>query len=628
MKTAFHSDTVPSPGASLDLLKTLFSPTSVAVIGASNVSTKLITYRPISYMKREGFKKPIFPINPKYSEVQGFPAYSSVAELPEVPQVAIVALPRPQVLQVLEDCAARGTQIAIVYSSGFAEVKDGLDLQRELTALSRRTGMRVVGPNCQGIANFENGFLPCFSTTFSSSSPMVGQTAIISQSGAVAGMLSNKWSAVGGGLKYWAASGNEADLTVAEIALAALEDPDIEQVMVYVESLRRPDLWELLARRAEELDKWVLAHRPISSSKGWAAARRHTGAGTEPEDARSSKFPQGSRIVVAQTLDQLIETAQLINTGKKLQGNNVGVISNSGGLGVMTAEKAIEAGFELNALDEKTVEKLSTVLPTFASLENPVDVTAQLLNDPTLLGTALPAMFDDDAIDVVLLSLGAVGEGYDVKQILDDVTQAHEQSKKIFVVIWVGSDVEISQELGKRGVPVYLSAESAVAALAKIAPKQTPVKAYKGISNPSFDQLEPGATYISSELMVSGAEVDAYAGVARQAGHKNNVHASKEAAALAGYQGRVVAGLHTLTYLAISGDELGLWAHSQTLANFSNVVFESPLIEEQKVRVCLQVRSKKRLKRSARGLVEFRFEITEVGTERRIVHGFVSYVFD
>lgn len=459
--------TIEGRGTVIDLLRAVFRPSSIALIGASETSTKLITYRPIEYLRRFGYAGEIYPVNPKYKSVQGLPAYASVRDVPAPPEMVIVALPRQQVLDALEECGEVGTKVAIVYSSGFAEVRDGVALQNEITDLTRRTGLRVIGPNCQGIANLAEGVFPCFSTAFATDTPQSGRAAIISQSGAVAAMIYNSWTAVGGGAKYWASTGNEADVTVAQLARAAVEDPDVDQLLLYVESVRDTEVFTVLAHRAAELDKQVVVYRSTRTAHGWAAARRHTGAGASGTDQLADEVPLGTHLLHADSLDELIALAQVGRCGKPVGGPRMAVISNSGGLGVMTADAATAAGFILEDLTPDNSEALASLLPGFASVRNPVDVTAQLLNDPSLLASALPVMLSDTGVDALVVALGAVGDGYDVEQIQRDVLRAHEESSKPVVVVWVGSRIDVRRRLGAAGVPVYSSVLVAVAALAR-----------------------------------------------------------------------------------------------------------------------------------------------------------------
>jgi acyl-CoA synthetase (NDP forming) len=608
-----------------DLLRAVFAPASIALIGASDNPEKLITFRPIQYLQRFGFRGAIYPINPKYRTVQGLPCYPSVRDTPTPAELVVVALPRERVLSALQECADAGAKVAIVYSSGFAEVSDGAGLQRELTALAARTGMHVVGPNCQGVANLATGFYPCFSTAFATDSPEPGRAAIISQSGAVAAMIYNSWTAAGGGAKYWASTGNEADVTVARLARAAVEDPDIDTLLLYLESVRDADVLAALAERAAQLGKQVVAYRSTHSGDAWSAASRHTGAGTAAEDALSTAVPTGPHLHSVSSIAQLVGVGQLARSSKALAGPRLGVISNSGGLGVMVAEAAAAAGFDLGALAPDTRNALVDVLPGFASVQNPVDVTAQLLNDPALLSTALPAMLADTEVDALVVALGAVGDGYDLDRIRADVLRAHQASTKPIVVIWVGSRIDVRRDLGATGVPVFTGVDDALTALAAVRVGPAAPTPRPGPERPTFDDLFVGANYTSAPVVVTAAALDHYAAAAHQTDDCDNVHVNLDAARAAGHPRRVVAGLHTLTQITIIGQRLGLWTHSSAVAGFRSVRFAAPVYEGDPIALTLTVDELKPLRRR-RGLVTFRFELIRDASP--VATGSVDYVFD
>jgi acyl-CoA synthetase (NDP forming) len=628
--------TTPHPGGSArpaGLLADAFDPASIALIGASDNPTKLITYRPIEYLRRYGYRGRIYPINPKYRTVQGLPAYPSVRDTPTPPEVVIVALPRQHVVAALEECAAVGTRVAIVYSSGFSEVPDGLDLHHELSALARRTGMRIIGPNCQGIANLGTGFFPCFSTAFATDAPETGRTAIISQSGAVAAMIYNRWTAVGGGAQYWAATGNEADVTVAQLARAAIEDPDIDNLLLYMESVRDRPVLEQLVDRAAELDKQVVLYRPAGTERGWLAASRHTGAGAVEGDHLDATLPTGTHVHSARSLDELIGLAQLARTGKTLSGGKLAIISNSGGLGVMAADTATRAGFSLERLSEKSQDELASILPGFASVLNPIDVTAQLLNDRKLLAKALPTVLGDDQVDATVVALGAVGDGYDIDQIEQDVVRAHAESGKPVIVVWVGSRVDVRRRLGRSGIPVFDSVPPAIDALARYRTAGTPQPerpTRPGPAQPAVDELFVGARYESEAIRIEAESLDLYAGVAEQTGDRTNVHADLDAARAAGHPARLVSGLHTLTQVTVLGARMGLWTHSALVAGFGDVRFLKPVYEGDRIKLTLTVRKLKPLK-GKRGLVTFAFRLSTARqdeTDATVAAGTVDYVYN
>ena len=209
-------------------LRTALAPKSIAVIGASD-NTNKIGGRPIAYLSRFGFQGKVYPINPMRSEVQGFHCFSTFQSLPEVPDVAIIAVPGDLAVQAVDECAKAGVALSIVMSSGFGESHPEGKLQEQaMKASARACGMRIVGPNSQGLANFGTGAVASFSTMFTEVQPMDGPIGIISQSGAMSVIPYGLLRARGLGVRHSHATGNDCDVTVCELATVVAEHPDLK----------------------------------------------------------------------------------------------------------------------------------------------------------------------------------------------------------------------------------------------------------------------------------------------------------------------------------------------------------------------------------------------------------------
>ncbi|WP_116051484.1 CoA-binding protein [Amycolatopsis palatopharyngis] len=631
---------------------TLFTPASVAILGATDNLSKLISYRPIQYLKDFGFQGSIYPVNPKYDAVQGLPCYPSLDEIPDVPEAVVVSLPREAAVSAVRQAADLGVRTAIVYSSGFAEVPDGRDLQGELSALGH-SGIDIVGPNCQGLAHVMSGYFPCFSTAFATGRPRPGTTAIISQSGAVAAMLYNRWHAVGGGISYWAATGNEAHLHVADVAGEVLPNDDVDLVMIYVESIKDARAFDNLARRAAELGKHMIVYRSTLSADAWTAAGAHTGTATpEPDDDQALR--EHPNLWVARSLEETIELGQYLRAPGGLRGPKVAVLSNSGGLGVILTDALSREGLATPPLSEPTQKAVQQQLPGFASARNPVDVTAQLLNEPHLLAKALPPLLDDPHVDGLVVGLGAVGDGYDLDAIRDDLTSAARNSDKLVTVAQVGSSTTgLGEHFGQADIPVFDSPAALAAALAGYGRRTEArarsadaasadsghVRRFPGPPAPRLVDLTPGATYTATGARLTAERVDAYADVVATPGAAPNTHTSCQLARAAGYPGRVVAGLQVLSALNTLGHETGLWAHSEVQAGFDDVRMLSPTFEDDEISMEMVVDRVKELSPvngERRGLVTFNFILaatstpdgdTEPPKPRQVIHGQVTYLF-
>jgi acyl-CoA synthetase (NDP forming) len=249
-------------------LQTLLQPRSIGIIGASDNPNK-VGGRPIAFLRRYGYRGSIFPINPARSEVQGITAFPELAATPSAPEVVIIAVPAEATPAAVAACAARGVKAAIVLSSGFGETgPDGRAVQDAMVATAKRHGMRLIGPNSQGLANIGCGAVMSFSTMFVETEARDGPVAIVSQSGAISvvpyGILRRR----GFGVRHLHAVGNEADITVAELATAVAADPDVGVLLLYLESLPDPAQLAHCAELARARDLPIVALKSGRTASG------------------------------------------------------------------------------------------------------------------------------------------------------------------------------------------------------------------------------------------------------------------------------------------------------------------------------------------------------------------------
>jgi acyl-CoA synthetase (NDP forming) len=221
---------------------------SVAIIGASDNPHK-VGGRPLHYLARFGYTGPIYPINAARDRVQGRRAYPSLSALPDPADLVVVAVPADRVLEAVEASAAHGASVAVIMASGFGETGHAVDATRQQAIVehARRAGMRIIGPNSQGLANFANGLVASFSTMFQDLDPLDGHVAVLSQSGIMSAMPVGLLRARGIGVRHAHATGNEADVTVSELALTVLDDPEVRLLLLYLESIRDAGSWTRLA---------------------------------------------------------------------------------------------------------------------------------------------------------------------------------------------------------------------------------------------------------------------------------------------------------------------------------------------------------------------------------------------
>lgn len=453
---------VPTGDASL---ARLLDPASIAIVGASDNPDK-IGGRPIHYMRRHGYAGTLYPINPQRAEVQGERAWPSLAALPAAPDLAIVAVAGEQAVRAVDDCAALGVAAAIVISAGFSETGEaGRALQEAMTARARAAGMRIIGPNSQGLANFGNGAIASFSTMFLEVAPGDGPVAVISQSGGMCAMVYGLLRQRGIGVRHVHATGNEADVSVAELACATLRDPEVGCVLLYLESLREAGPLAEAAALARARGVPLIVVKSGRSEAGARAAASHTGA-LANEDRAVDAFFEHHGILRARDPQELVRYAELALRSPLPQGPRVVVVSNSGASCVLASDAAAERGLEIAPLADATQQALAERLPGYATTVNPVDITAALLSNNGLFGQVLPVIGADPAADMFLLDIPVAGRGYDVASFAADAAGfAQAASKPVVVVAWQDN---VTSAFRARGLPVYADEIQAMDALSAL----------------------------------------------------------------------------------------------------------------------------------------------------------------
>jgi len=383
--------------ASLDCL---LAPSSVAVIGASADPLR-IGGRPIANMLARGFAGRILPVNPKRTEVQGLRAFPSVAALPEVPDAAIVAVPSDAAVATVADLARAGVKAAIVFTAGFAEVDAaGAALQARMAADAAAHGMRLLGPNCLGLFNARAGFYPIFSSSLEGGWPLPGRIGIASQSGAYGTHLFAAARERRMGTPVCVTTGNEADVAVADVIGWLAEDDETDVIAAYVEGIARAAPFLRALETAWRARKPIVMMKVGRSAAGAAAARSHT-ASIAGDDAVTDAVLAEFGVVRARTTDALLDIAQMATRRIYPARNTLGVITISGGGGVLCADAAADIGFPMPPMPKATQARLLQRLP-FAAPRNPVDCTAQAFNEMSLIGEFTEAMVAEGGYTSVL----------------------------------------------------------------------------------------------------------------------------------------------------------------------------------------------------------------------------------
>ncbi|MET0879578.1 MAG: acetate--CoA ligase family protein [Tardiphaga sp.] len=444
-------------------LRAALDPRSVAIIGASENPNK-VGGRPVHYLQKFGFRGKIYPINPTRTEIQGEKCYPSLQDLPEAPEMVIVAVAGDNAIAAVEACAAFGVKIAVVMASGFGEVDaiEGKAKERRMVEVAHKAGMRIVGPNSQGLANFGTGAITSFSTMFMEFDRVEGHVAMLSQSGALSTVPVGFLNPRGIGVRHSHATGNDADITVGELAIAVAEDTQVKLMLLYLESIPDKKYLEELAAIALDRDLPIIALKSGRSEAGRQAAQSHTGA-LANEDRVVDAFFEHHGIWRAPDMRGLVEATELYLKGWKPRGRRLVAISNSGAVCVMTADAATTVGMPMATLSAETDKKLKGILPSFATTTNPIDLTAALLSNSRLFGDILPVIAEDPAADAFVIGVPVAGPGYDVPAFARDSAAFAAQTGKPLVV--AATQPSVAVEFQAQGVSVFPTEVEAVTAL-------------------------------------------------------------------------------------------------------------------------------------------------------------------
>ena len=448
--------TFPDPN-----LDHIFRPRSVAIVGASNDPSR-ISGRPLRYLKERGYKGKIYPINPTRDVVQGMKAWPSLADLPEAPDVAILAIPSTLIPGVLRDGAVIGLKGAIIMSSGFAEAgEEGAVLQAEITAIAQETGIRILGPNCVGLFCTNINFYGTFTQSIDRDVPPLGGVAVVSQSGAYGGYIAYLASQRGLGINYWVTTGNEADLEVGEcIAWLAGRD-DVKVIALYLEGVRKGPAFREGLARARAAGKPVIAMKVGRSAAGEKAAQSHTASMAGSDDVYDAIF-RDYGVYRAATTEEQLDIAEACLTGPYPVGRKLGILTLSGGVGVQMCDAAEVYGLDVATMPEDAGRKLKKLLP-FAAVGNPIDTTAQVMNDMSLLSENIRIVLEEGGYDMIVffLTTTPAADAYAIP-IRDAILKGLRGKKDKLVVLCMGAREEIRKSYREMGFLVYQDADRAV----------------------------------------------------------------------------------------------------------------------------------------------------------------------
>jgi acyl-CoA synthetase (NDP forming) len=381
-------------------LSPLLAPRSVAVLGASSDPTR-ISGRPIAYMRAQGFQGGLYPINPNRAEVQGLKAYASIADLPETPDVAIVAVAAEVAAPAVEELGKKGCKAIVMFTAGFAEMDEtGAVAQAKMVATARSYGMRLLGPNCLGVFDARRSYYATFSSSFDSGWPVLGRIGIASQSGAYGTHLYTLARNRGIGASLCVMTGNEADVTVGECIGWLAENPEVDVIAVYAEGIREAPGLIAALEAARAAKKPIVMQKVGRSELGGKAAKSHT-ASIAGDDAVTEAVMAEFGVYRARNSEEMLDIAHTATRKIYPVRNTLGVITVSGGAGVLISDVAEGLGLAMPEMPMDAQKRLRDLVP-FCAPRNPVDATAQVSNDVTLVKTFTESMVRDGGYSSVL----------------------------------------------------------------------------------------------------------------------------------------------------------------------------------------------------------------------------------
>jgi acyl-CoA synthetase (NDP forming) len=445
----------------------LFRPRGIAIVGASNDPAKL-SGRPLDFLLRLGYKGGIYPVNPKRTEVQGTPSYNSLMDVSGPVDLAIVVVPAPAVPQALQDCAAAGVTAAIIFASGFAEVKGdkGRHLQDQVETIAKTSGLRVLGPNCLGAFAVPDAAFATFSSAFDELTKIHDDAiAIVSQSGAVGTYLYTTMQASGVGARYYANTGNEADICVAELLSALVQAPDVDILIGYLEDGRRLDRLAEAAAAADALGKPLILMKSGATEEGARAVGFHTGS-KPGNDAEFTALIEHHGAIRVESMEAAGDLALAFRSGRRALGRRLAIVTSSGGSSAIATDAAVQCGLAVGPVSQSTELALRELMPEYGSAANPIDLTGSLLNDAGMLESALAKVVADPQVDLILIVIGNADRGSEA--LVEGIHKGYLATEKPFAVAWSGGSGRPRQALLDLKVPTYAEPLRAVRALRRL----------------------------------------------------------------------------------------------------------------------------------------------------------------
>ena len=450
--------------AAVNALKLFFNPRAVAVVGASRKRGTIggeIFHNLLSY----GFQGPVYPVNPTAEVVQSVPAYSSLEAIPGPVDLAVIVVPAAHVVAAAAACGRKGVKALVVISAGFSETgKDGQARQAELLSVCRAAGMRLIGPNCMGIANTDPEVR--LDATFAPTDPPPGRVGFSSQSGALGLAILEYASSLGLGLSTFISVGNKADISGNDLLRYWESDDGTDVILLYLESFGNPKKFSQIARRVGR-KKPIVVVKSGRSAAGARATSSHTGALIAASDVTVDALFRQAGVIRTDTLEELFDVASLLVNQPLPRGKRVGIITNAGGPGILCADACEARGLEVPLLGEESQKQLRDFLLPGASAANPVDMIASAPAEHYRKATEIVAADPNVDALIVIFTPPLVTRAEDVAREIVHAATPIDNGKPILTVFLSAKSAPSEFRSSEVRIPCYAFPETAAIALAR-----------------------------------------------------------------------------------------------------------------------------------------------------------------
>jgi len=445
-------------------LTPLFAPRSIAVVGASR-TPGTIGRQIVENLVLHGFSGAVYPVHPVARSVFSLPAWRSVREIPAEVDMAVIVVPRERVLDVIDDCGAKGVSIVTVISSGFSEAgPEGAALERELVDRVRRHGMRLVGPNCMGVLSTDPAH--SMNATFAPTMPPAGPVSFLSQSGALGVAILDYAAGYQVGIRHFASVGNKPDVSGNDLLEHWESDPETRVILMYLQTFGNPRRFTRIARRLAR-KKPIVVVKSGRSRATPLANWSHTGALAGEDVAVNALFEQCG-VHRADTVEELFDLAMAFAGLPLPKGNRVGIVTNAGGPGVLTADACLSEGLQVATLTPETLDRIAAERPGGAIVRHPLQMAATAT--PESYGAAVRILLADPGVDAVIAAfVPPIGGNHSaVARSIVEASREHPGHPILAVLMGRAGLPEGRTVLREAGIPAYAFPESAVRALAAL----------------------------------------------------------------------------------------------------------------------------------------------------------------